>query len=217
MASVSEVGLAALKSREGVRLTAYRDSVGVPTIGWGHTLGVKMGQQITLAQAEAFLRSDIDTHAAPILAAIKVPVTENERDALVSIAFNIGVAAFKGSTFLSRLNKGDRPGCAEAIMWWKDPSEILSRRTAERDQFLTPYTVRLPKARSTDARPVGVPVIPFEAKPLPAPTPTGPLVAPAPRKSGVVPVPGPQAAAPTIQTGGLSGWLKSLFAKKDVA
>jgi lysozyme len=180
MASVSEVGLAALKSREGVRLTAYRDSVGVPTIGWGHTLGVKMGDTITTAQAEEFLRKDIDTHAAPILAAIKVPVEDHERDALVSIAFNIGVGAFKGSTFLSRLNKGDHAGCAEAIMWWKSPSEILSRRTAERDQFLTPYSVRLPKARSTDARPVGVPVIPVETKPLP------PLSKPAPGYSGAL-------------------------------
>lgn len=169
MASISEVGLAALKSREGVRLTAYLDSVGVWTIGWGHTLGVKQGDQITPEQADAFLRADIQSHAAPILAAIKVPVTENERDALVSIAFNIGVGAFKGSTFLRLLNAGDRKGCAEAIMMWKKPAEIISRRTAERDQFLTPYSVRLPKARSTDARPVGVPVIPVDTKPLPAP------------------------------------------------
>lgn len=152
--SMTPIGLAALKSREGVRLQAYRDSVGVPTIGWGHTAGVKMGDTITLAQASAFLEQDIDTHAAPILAAIKVPIAENERDALISIAFNIGVGAFRKSTFLKRLNAGDRAGCAKAIMSWTKPPEITSRREAERDQFLTPYDIALPKARSNDAGPV---------------------------------------------------------------
>lgn len=152
--SVTPIGLAALKSREGVRLEAYRDSVGVPTIGWGHTAGVRMGDKITLAQASAFLEQDIDTHAAPILAAVKVPLADHEQDALVSIAFNIGVGAFRKSTFLKRLNAGDRAGCAAAIMKFRIPAEIIPRREAERDQFLTPYDVALPKARSSDAGPV---------------------------------------------------------------
>lgn len=151
---MTEIGLAALKSREGVRLTAYRDSVGVWTIGYGSTKGVTAGMTITQAQAGELLARDIDEHAAPILAAVKVPLADHERDALVSIAFNIGVGGFKGSTFLKRLNAGDRRGCAEAIMMWKKPPEIVTRRTAERDQFLTPYSVALPKARSTDAKPV---------------------------------------------------------------
>lgn len=151
---VSAIGLAAIKSREGVRLDAYLDSVGVPTIDWGHTKGVRMGQRITRAQAEAFLAEDIDTHAAPIFATIKVPVADHEADALASIAFNIGVGGFKRSTFLKRLNAGDRAGCAVAIMQWLKPPAITTRRTAERDQFLTPYDVELPKARSDDASPV---------------------------------------------------------------
>lgn len=163
--SMTPIGLAALKSREGVRLKAYRDSVGVPTIGWGHTAGVKMGDEITLAQASAFLDQDIDTHAAPILAAIKIPLADHEQDALVSIAFNIGVNGFRKSTFLKRLNAGDRVGCAKAIMSWTKPPEITSRREAERDQFLTPYEVRLPKARSNDAGPVKGVSKPGAAKP----------------------------------------------------
>jgi lysozyme len=155
---VSPIGLAALKSREGVRLTAYKDSVGVWTIGYGSTKGVKPGDRITQAEADALLERDIDEHARPILDAVKVPLADHEADALVSIAFNIGVGGFKGSTFLKRLNEGNRASCAANIMLWKKPPEIISRRTAERDQFLTPYSVALPKARSTDARPVSVPV-----------------------------------------------------------
>jgi len=146
MASVSDIGLDVLKEREGVRLTAYKDSVGVWTIGWGHTAGVKRGDRITRAQAEAYLAADIDTHAAPILAAVTVPLEQNEADALVSIAFNIGVGGFKRSTFLKKLNAGDKLGCAEAILAWDKPAEIRTRRAAERMQFLTPYTVALPVA-----------------------------------------------------------------------
>ncbi|WP_375458900.1 lysozyme [uncultured Enterovirga sp.] len=154
---VSEIGLAAIQSREGVRLTAYRDSVGVWTIGWGHTKGVKQGQKITREQAEAFLREDIDTHAAPAFAAVKVPISQNEADALASIVFNIGVGGFKRSGFLRALNEGrPRAKVARLIMQWTKPPEVTSRREAERDQFLTMYSVRLPKARSNDRSSVKV-------------------------------------------------------------
>ncbi|CAO4174977.1 lysozyme [Methylorubrum populi] len=155
-AIMTPLGIAALKSREGVRLKAYLDSQDVPTIGYGHTRGVRLGQVITQAEADAFFLDDLASHALPILSAIRVPVADHERDALISIAFNIGVAGFTGSTFLKRLNAGDRTGCAEAIMMWRKPAAIVSRREAERDQFLTPYSVRVPKARSTDANPVSL-------------------------------------------------------------
>ena len=173
-AIMTPLGLAALKSREGVRLKAYLDSVGVPTIGYGHTKGVKLGQAITQAQADAFFLEDLASHALPILSAIRVPVADHERDALISIAFNIGVAGFTGSTFLRLLNAGDRAGCAEAIMMWRKPAAIVSRRTAERDQFLTPYSVRAPKARSTDASPVS---LPREVAAAPQPAPAGGFLA----------------------------------------
>lgn len=155
---VSSIGLAALKSREGVKLKAYQDSVGVWTIGYGSTKGVKRGDIITQAQADALLSKDIDSHAKPILDAVKVKLelADHEADALVSIAFNIGVGGFKGSTFLRLLNSGDRAGCAKAMLAWRKPPEILTRRKAEQAQFLTPYSVALPKARSTDAKPVVV-------------------------------------------------------------
>ncbi|WP_419952373.1 lysozyme [Methylobacterium sp.] len=179
-AIMTPLGIAALKSREGVRLKAYLDSVNVPTIGYGHTKGVKLGQVITQAQADAFFLDDLASHALPILSAIKIPVADHERDALISIAFNIGVGGFTGSTFLRRLNAGDRKGCAEAIMMWKKPAEIISRREAERDQFLTPYAKAAPKARSTDAKPVSAPLstlVPLDVPPV-VPTPVAPVVVP---------------------------------------
>lgn len=151
-AIMTPLGIAALKSREGVRLKAYLDSVGVPTIGYGHIKGVKLGQTITQAQADAFFLDDLASHALPILSSIKVPVADHERDALISIAFNIGVNDFKTSTFLKRLNAGDRKSCAEAIMMWVKPKEVTSRRQAERDQFLTPYSTAPSWRRSIAGR-----------------------------------------------------------------
>ncbi|TXN19251.1 lysozyme, partial [Methylobacterium sp. WL9] len=145
-AIMTPLGIAALKAREGVRLGAYRDSVGVPTIGYGHTKGVRLGQRITQAEADALFLEDLASHALPILSCIAVPVAEHERDALISIAFNIGVGGFRASGFLRRLNAGDRAGAAEAILAWRRPPEILSRRQAEYDQFRTPYAVALPRA-----------------------------------------------------------------------
>ncbi|KQT59987.1 hypothetical protein ASG52_19875 [Methylobacterium sp. Leaf456] len=193
---MTPLGIAALKSREGVRLKAYLDSVGVPTIGYGHIKGVALGQRITQAQADAFFLDDLASHALPILSSIKVPVADHERDALISIAFNIGVSGFRGSTFLKRLNAGDRRGCAEAIMMWRKPPEIVSRRTAERDQFLTPYSKAAPKARSVDARPVSVPL--STLTPMDMPPVSGPVFAPAPRNPGA-PAPMPPLPPAIVQ------------------
>jgi lysozyme len=165
-AIMTPLGIAALKAREGVRLKAYRDSVGVPTIGYGHTKGVTLGQVITQAQADALFLEDLSGHALPILTCITVPVADHERDALISIAFNIGVSGFQRSTFLRLLNAGDREGCAEAILAWRKPPEIVSRRQAEQDQFRTPYASAAPKARRSDPRPVAVPLSVDPSPPL---------------------------------------------------
>lgn len=201
---MTPLGIAALQSREGVRLKAYRDSVGVPTIGWGHTKGVAMGQVITMAQARSFFLDDLASHALPILSCIKVPVADHERDALISIAFNIGVGGFRGSTFLKRLNAGDRAGCAAAILMWDRPAAIISRRQAEREQFLTPYAVRAPKARSTDAKPVSAPV---ESPSMPD------VIVPNDVPVALPPVVSAPAAPTIVTTGGLWSALKSLFRK----
>lgn len=81
--------LALIKHFEGCRLNAYHDAVGVPTIGYGHTGGVRRGVSITPQEADDLLRMDLDGAQADVLRCVKVPLNDNEYAALVSLAFNI--------------------------------------------------------------------------------------------------------------------------------
>lgn len=153
--AMTKIGENALISREAIRLKAYKDSVGVWTVGVGHTSAagapkVTPGLTITRAEAIAIFERDLVQYEAAVDKAVTKPMLDNERDAFVSICYNIGPNAFRTSTFVKRFNAGDKAGCAEAIMRWRKPAAIIGRRTAERDQFLMPYSVTLPKARSTD-------------------------------------------------------------------
>lgn len=132
-----------LTDREGKRLNAYRDTKGIPTIGVGHTSAagppdVQMGMTITDQQCDEILMRDLEKFEAILDDAIDVPVEDHEYDALLSIMFNVG-QQFATSTAIKRLNAGDRPGCADAIMMWNKPPEIIGRRKSEQKQFLTPY------------------------------------------------------------------------------
>lgn len=145
-------GLEVLIAREGEKLTAYRDSVGIWTIGVGHTTAagapaVKPGMKITKAQSREILARDIVKFENAIMNAVKVKLTPNQWDALFSICFNAG-PKFAQSTCIKRLNAGDVRGAAEAILMWNKPSEIMSRRRAERLQFLTRYEKSAPLARA---------------------------------------------------------------------
>ena len=96
---VSDNGLALIKKFEGCRLTAYADVGGVWTIGWGQTgPDVVEGLTITQAQADARLRAEVDRFAEGVLSGLKVPVNQNQFDALVSFAYNVGLGAFRSST-----------------------------------------------------------------------------------------------------------------------
>lgn len=86
---INDAGLKLIKSFEGCRLTAYQDSVGVWTIGYGHTSGVKQGQKITQAQADDFLKKDIAKFEKAVNS-IKQDFNENQFSALVSFAYNCG-------------------------------------------------------------------------------------------------------------------------------
>jgi len=159
---MSAIGLASLIAREGRRLTAYKDSVGVWTIGVGHTAAAgapapKAGMTITATEADAIFARDIVQYEQAVRSAIKVPLADHQFDALASICYNIGQSGFAGSTFVRRINeRASAASIREAILMWRKPAEIISRRTAEADQFTTPYSVAMPKARSTDAARVKV-------------------------------------------------------------
>src|SRR5690348_9873974 len=100
-------GIKLLENREGVRLTVYKDSKGIPTVGVGHVVlpedGLKLGDKITQAQCDAFLAHDLGKCENAVNGAVKVPMTQNQFDAMVSFAFNIGVEGFKTSSVVRKL------------------------------------------------------------------------------------------------------------------
>lgn len=139
---ISNSGLQKIIQREGVFLHTYKDSVGVLTIGTGHTSAagppkVTAGMVITKAQNDSILLADLAPIEKQINNAVKVPITQNQYDALVSIVFNVGPGFLK-STAMRLLNKKDYKGAANAIMLWNKPPEIIGRRKTEQVQFLTP-------------------------------------------------------------------------------
>ena len=136
-------GRAAIEQREGRRLSAYCDSRGILTIGVGHTgrmspPAVAADMTVTEAECDAMLATDLAPVEAVIRTAVKVPISQNEFDALASLGFNIGAAGLRKSTVIKRLNIGDVRGAADAIMNWSKPVVLAGRRKAERQQFLTP-------------------------------------------------------------------------------
>ncbi|KRE99999.1 hypothetical protein ASG87_13510 [Frateuria sp. Soil773] len=103
--SISQNGVHMLEGFEGLRLDAYQDSVGVWTIGYGHTHGVRPGQHISQAQAEAYLKDDLGWAQDAVRRNVHVPITQNQFDALVSLTYNLGANGYPG--LLADLNRGD--------------------------------------------------------------------------------------------------------------
>lgn len=131
--------LAFLRGWEGLRTTAYDDGGGVWTIGYGHTVGVRPGDTCTPAQAEAWLAQEVAEFAAGVDAALTVPVEQNQFDALVSLAYNIGIGAFRKSTLLRKINAG-QPAADEFGRWIHDNGKVINglikRRAGERAMFV---------------------------------------------------------------------------------
>lgn len=135
---VSDAGLVALARHEGIVLGPYLDSVGVPTIGIGHTASAgspdpRGHRDITAAEALEIFRRDIAKFEARVLRAVKVPLLQHEFDALVSFDFNTG--GITRARLVEHLNAGDRARAAEGLMGWLKPPEITERRAAERRLF----------------------------------------------------------------------------------
>ncbi|WP_244651216.1 glycoside hydrolase family protein [Rhizobium sp. CFBP 8762] len=136
-----------IAEHEGNMLTAYQDSVGVWTIGVGHTSAagapvVTKGMKITAAQSDEILSRDLANTEKEVRDLLKVSVTQNEFDALVSLGFNIGGTALGKSTLIRKLNAGDWAGAADQFLVWnKAKGRVLAgltkRRKAERTLFLS--------------------------------------------------------------------------------
>lgn len=137
---ISDEGVRMLEEREGLRTTAYLDSVGVWTIGIGHTSAagpptVTEGLTITKDEAYEIFRRDVVQYEEAVLKAVKVEMRQHEFDAYTSLCYNIGPGAFSGSTTVKRLNAADSVGAADAILMWNKPPEIMPRRQGEWTQF----------------------------------------------------------------------------------
>ncbi|NSY17278.1 glycoside hydrolase family protein [Neorhizobium sp. AL 9.2.2] len=147
----SAAGRKAIAQHEGTRLTAYLDSVGVLTIGVGHTSAagppiVKKGMKITAAECDEILARDLAAVETDVNRLVKVPISQNQFDALVSLVFNIGGTAFRKSSLLKKLNAGDVSGAgAQFLVWNKGTVNgkkvkiqgLTTRRQAERALFLS--------------------------------------------------------------------------------
>ena len=143
----SPLGVALIKQFEGLRTGAYLDAAGIWTIGYGHTgAEVRSGSRIDAAQADALLRGDLAQAEETIHALVTRPLAQASFDALASFVFNVGAAAFAGSTLLRKLNGGDIEGAAAEFERWRYAGGrvlpgLLRRRIAERTLFLSPHPV----------------------------------------------------------------------------
>jgi lysozyme len=138
----SPKGIALIKDFEGLRLGAYYCSAGVLTIGYGHTGGVKEGDLITEQKAEQLLQDDLKKFENGVLRLVRVPLNQNQFDALVSFAFNLGVGNLGKSTLLKMLNDRDYKGAAGQFVRWnkaggKELAGLTRRRLAESAMFLS--------------------------------------------------------------------------------
>lgn len=138
----SQNGINLIKQFEGLQLKAYICAAGKLTIGYGHTgPDVKAGMKITDAEAEALLAKDLSSFEAGVSKLVKVPLTQNQFDALVAFTFNVGTAAFgKPSTMLKLLNLRDYDSAAKEFGRWVNGGGrplpgLVKRRAAERALF----------------------------------------------------------------------------------
>lgn len=139
--------VALIARAEGLRLHAYRCPAGVPTIGWGHTTGVRMGDTCTKAQADEWLLHDLESFARDVAFVCRRDPSRNELGAMTSLAYNVGVTGFEGSTVLRKHNEGDRQAAARAFALWnkarvdgvlQELAGLTTRRAREAALYLTP-------------------------------------------------------------------------------
>ena len=143
---VSNLGVDLICDFEGKRLVAYDDGVGIWTIGFGTTIypngiRVKKGDTCTEAQAKVYMQNDLKKFEHAVNDAVNIPLNQNQFDALVSLTYNIGAAAFSKSTLVKKLNAGDISGAADQFDVWinaggKRMQGLVNRRSKEKLLFL---------------------------------------------------------------------------------
>lgn len=143
----SDKGIALIKQFEGCKLTAYQDSVGVWTIGYGWTQpvdgkSIRAGMTIKQETAERLLKTGLVSYESDVSRLVKVGLTQGQFDALVLFTYNLGARSLSTSTLMRKLNAGDYAGAADEFLRWnKAGGKVLNgltrRREAERALFLS--------------------------------------------------------------------------------
>lgn len=143
--TIGTKGLDLIKGFEKLRLDVYNDGYGYLTVGWGHLVGknekLKLGDKITAARADELLKSDLSKAIADVKRFVKVPLTQNQFDACVSFAFNLGSFS-EAPTLLSRINSKNFKSAAEAFGRYiyssgEKSNGLIRRREAERKLFVS--------------------------------------------------------------------------------
>ena len=136
----SEEGIALIKMFEGCKLRAYLDAVDVPTIAYGRTKDVKIGDICTQQQAEDWLEEELVEYEGYVNEAVKVELTQPQFDSLVSWTYNLGPSNLNRSSMLRVLNTSDYDNVPEQIMRWNKAGGrvlpgLVRRREAEAEMF----------------------------------------------------------------------------------
>ncbi len=126
---------------EGLRTTAYRDVVGIPTICYGETKNVRMGMSLDKATCDAMLIQRLDEFANGMERCVKRPMNDNVYTAFLSLSYNIGTYGFCKSTVVKRFNVGDHRGACDAMLMWdkakgRKIAGLTRRREEERELCL---------------------------------------------------------------------------------
>lgn len=136
----SPAAIEAVKAHEGVALVAYADPVGIPTICYGTTKGVKLGDKATPALCDEWLHRDLTYAGKGIAKGVTHRLTQGQYDALLSFVYNVGETKFYKSTLLRKLNAGDCVGASAEFSRWvyakgKRLNGLVTRRASERSLF----------------------------------------------------------------------------------
>ena len=142
---LSQRGIDLIKQFEGYSSKAYPDPAtgGAPwTIGYGTTRGVKPGMVITAEQAEKMLRDDVAKFESGVSPLVTAPTTQGQFDAMVSLAYNIGLGNFGKSTLLKKHNARCYTCAADQFRVWnrangKVMNGLTKRRAAEREVYMS--------------------------------------------------------------------------------
>ena len=135
MLSASAVALVGLAVHEGYRENAYLDIVGVATIGYGTTEGVRLGDRTDPIKALERALSDMQKFEGAIKQCVRVPLYQHEYDAFLSLSYNIGSGAFCRSTLVRKLNAGEyKYACDEILRWDRAGGKVVRGLTIRRQK-----------------------------------------------------------------------------------